>query len=61
MIVAPVLTSLMGKFVTLMGYIYQAAMNLLGTVLATIATISATPLFLSLLTAHLEGGRRGQR
>lgn len=59
--VVPVLTLLLGQFVTLTAFLYQAAMNILWTVLTIIATISAALMFVYLLKAHLEGGRRGRR
>lgn len=65
LLVVPVVTWLLGSFVTMTAFLYQAAQNLLWTVLTIIATISVALVFVYVLRAlwrtHLEKIRRGSR
>lgn len=65
LLVVPVVTWLLGSFVTMTAFVYQAAQNLFWTVLTIIATISVALVFVYVLRAlwraHLESIRRGSR
>ena len=65
LLVVPVVTWLLGSFVTMTAFVYQAAQNLFWTALTIIATISVVLIFAYVLRAlwraHLENIRRGSR
>ena len=61
LLVAPVVTLLLGQFVTITQFVFQAAQNIMYAVVTIIATLTMALVFVSFLQAYLEGSRRRRR